>query len=484
MSKQNSAPHSTTELPFMVTVLSDVETPASLFHKLCSDEPTAFLFESAEGDTRLARYSLLGMDPVLTVTFQNGTATVTRTETKATTEFCFDNPLKVLETLLAQERQGFRATLPADFPFAGGFVGYLGSAATQYFDRIPQPETSPFGIPEGFYGLYDTFIVFDHLYRKIKFISYRSQSHLDRLLEKLTSTPHSLRPLIAPQPPITEPDLFEGVHTVFDREQFCTVVRKCKTLISAGEVFQIVPSQRFFVPIESQPFDIYRNLISLNPSPYAYFLKFPGFTYLGSSPETFVECRQGKVVLRALAGTRPRGTTPEADEALAQELQSNEKELAEHYMLIDLERNDLGRVCEVGSVAVGEIAQIIRYSHVMHLATEVSGTLRADKTVFDVFQSCFPRGTVSGAPKIRAMQLLAQLEPEQRGIYSGVVGYIDFNGNADGAIAIRSALVKDGVAHLNAGAGVVYDSDPEAEYEETRNKARSVLRAIVSTRHS
>lgn len=218
--------------------------------------------------------------------------------------------------------------------------------------------------------------------------------------------------------------------------------------------------------------------MSLNPSPYAYFLKFPRFAYVGSSPETFVSCHDGEVVLRALAGTRPRGTTPEADERLAAELRADEKELAEHRMLVDLGRNDLGKTCRVGSVKIGEIAKIVRYTHVMHLATEISGRLREDKNAFDVFQSCFPRGTVSGAPKIRAMQLLSQLEPEHRGIYSGVVGYIDREGNMDGAIAIRSALIKNGHAHVNAGAGIVHDSDPKSEYEETRNKAKSMLKAI------
>jgi anthranilate synthase component 1 len=256
-------------------------------------------------------------------------------------------------------------------------------------------------------------------------------------------------------------------------------VRQSKEYICQGQVFQIVVSHRFSSPCTAQPLDVYRVLQSINPSPYAYYLKMPGLSYIGSSPETFVRCVDGQVTLRAIAGTRPRGRSCEEDEALAVELKSNEKELAEHYMLVDLGRNDLGRVCSVGSIKVGEIACLTRYTHVMHLATEITGRLRNDKTCFDAFRGCFPRGTVSGAPKIRAMQLLSQLEPEQRGIYSGVVGYFDFKGNMDGAIAIRSALIESGNAHVNAGAGIVLDSEPEAEYEETRNKAKSVLKAIT-----
>jgi anthranilate synthase component 1 len=258
------------------------------------------------------------------------------------------------------------------------------------------------------------------------------------------------------------------------------LVDQSKDYIRQGQVFQIVISQRFSLPCRAAALDVYRVLQAINPSPYAYYLKIPGAAYIGSSPETFVRCIDGEMSLRAIAGTRPRGADPAQDAALEVELKSNEKELAEHYMLVDLGRNDVGRVCQVGSIKLGELASLTRYTHVMHLSTEISGRLRNGKTAFDAFKSCFPRGTVSGAPKVRAMQLLSKLEPEQRGIYSGVVGYFDFKGNTDGAIAIRSALIKDGVAHINAGAGIVLDSDPLAEYEETRNKAKSVVKAVVA----
>ncbi|MBX7221225.1 MAG: anthranilate synthase component I family protein [Blastocatellia bacterium] len=463
--------------PSVYTLLSDVESPASLFHKVTRDEPTAFLFESCEGDSRLARFSLIGLDPIKTIAFKQGKAVITDILTKRTVTETTENPLRTLKHLLSEAQLRVGGLEQFGFPFTGGLVGYLGYGATQYFERIPAQAGDPFGVPEGFYGLYDTFIVVDHQFRKIHLVSYRGDSQIERILDRIHQG-ETLRPLLVNPETVVEDDIFATVTGPFTENSFCELVRTCKEYITAGEVFQIVPSQRFSRPVTSTPFDIYRTLVSLNPSPYAYYLKFPGFVYLGSSPETFVQCKDGQVVLRALAGTRPRGANPVEDEHLGQELRANEKELAEHRMLVDLGRNDMGRVCQIGTVKVGDIAQLVRYSHVMHLATEISGQLRPDKTVFDVFQGCFPRGTVSGAPKIRAMQLLSHLEPEQRGIYSGVVGYIDAAGNMDGAIAIRSALVKDGQAHVNAGAGVVFDSDPLAEYQETRNKAKSMLRAV------
>ncbi len=455
--------------------MSDVETPVSLFHKVSRDEPVAFLYESADGDTRLARYSLIGIDPAKTISFRGRDAVVEDRDTGRREVKAAANPLHFLRDLL--EREGGRLASTADLPFTGGLVGYLGYAAVNAFDGIPLQANDPLGVPDGCYGLYDTAIVFDHLYRKIHLVTHRGKAYADKLLSRIAA-PSNLAPLFPRPDALPESEIFSGVETVLGREDYCDIVRRCREFICEGQVFQIVPAHRFSAPVTGQALDIYRVLIGLNPSPYAYFLKFPNFTYLGSSPETFVGCRDGKVVLRALAGTRPRGATPLEDERLAAELRANEKELAEHRMLVDLERNDLGRVCRVGSIEVGEIATLVRYTHLMHLATEIRGVLRDDKSVYDVFQSCFPRGTVSGTPKIRAMQLLSTLEPERRGIYSGVVGYIDVKGNSDGAIAIRSALLKDGYAHVTAGAGVVYDSDPEAEYEETRTKAKSILRAI------
>jgi len=475
---QDSSPSRQTDSPAIISLLSDIGTPVSVFHQLSESEPTAFLFESTEGDSRLARYSFVGIDPIKTIAFGGGQATVTEYAEKVGCErkVAVSNPLDFLKDVLAEAHAQGISGCP-DLPFSGGLVGYLGYGATRYFENIPQPDADPFQVPIGYYGLYDSVIVFDHQYRKIKVVSHRGVEHARSLVKRLTA-PSVLLPLADQEGSLSDGAAFDDVSGPFTREGFVDLVEKCQHYIREGQVFQIVVSQRFSLKVSADPLDVYRILQALNPSPYAYLLKCPGFSYLGSSPETFVKCQDGRVILRALAGTRPRGSTEEQDSRLARELKSDEKELAEHRMLVDLGRNDLGRICQPGSINVGEIAVLARYTHVMHLATEITGTLASGKTSFDAFQSCFPRGTVSGAPKIRAMQLLSHLEPEQRGVYSGVVGYFDYAGNMDGAIAIRSALLKDGTAHVNAGAGVVFDSKPEAEYEETRNKARSVIKAI------
>lgn len=466
---------STVTAPSILSLYSDLGTPVSIFHRIAAAEPTAFLFESAEGDNRLARFSFIGVDPIKTISFKKGMVTVRDNLENTISTSGIQNPLQFLKETI--EACNFKPVANSPYPFTGGLVGYMGYGATQYFDKIPQQQSAPYEIPDGHYGLYDSAIVFDHQFRRIVVISYRGMEHARSLVERIMA-PSTLPPLFDHNEQFDDRTIYDGVSGPFIRESFIKLVQQAKEYIYEGQVFQIVVSHRFSLPINSKALDIYRVLQSINPSPYAYFLKCPDFAYLGSSPETFVKCQNRKVTLRALAGTRPRGKNETEDERLALELANDEKELAEHRMLVDLGRNDMGRVCKVGTIDVGEIATLTRYTHVMHLATEITGTLRDDKTCFDVFQSCFPRGTVSGAPKIRAMQLLSQLEPEQRGVYSGVVGYFDFCGNMDGAIAIRSALIKDGFAHVNAGAGIVYDSNPVSEYEETRNKAKSVIKAI------
>lgn len=463
----------------IISMLADVETPVSAFHKLSADVAMAFLFESSESDTRLARFSIMGVDPIKTISLKDGKASLCTGASHAPSaeEITFSDPLKLLKDQLTSFQSSIAPSKPLmDLPFAGGLVGYLGYAITQYFEGIPQQKDDPFNVPEGFYGLYDSVVIFDHLLRVIHIISYRGREHAEQLQTKLLSSRHL--PPLNTSAAVTDEELFKNVTGPFTKDTFMAAVKTCKEFITQGEVFQIVVSHRFSQPVKSDPLAIYRILQAINPSPYGYFLKCPDFVYLGSSPETFVKAKNGDALLRALAGTRPRGATEEEDIRLAEELQKDEKELAEHRMLVDLGRNDLGRICQVGSVKVGEIAQITRYSHVMHLATDVTGKLCSQRDSFDLVRACFPRGTVSGAPKIRAMQLLANLEPEQRGIYSGTVGYFDCFGNTDGAIAIRSAVIKDGYAHVNAGAGIVYDSDPLAEFNETRNKAKSVLTAI------
>ncbi len=459
----------------IISMLADVETPVSAFHKLSADAAIAFLFESSESDTRLARFSIMGVDPIKTISLKDGKASIK--QDSVVEDIIFTDPLKLLKAQLENFQSSIAPSKPLlDLPFAGGLVGYLGYAITKYFEGIHQQKSDPFNVPEGFYGLYDSVVIFDHLLRVIHIISYRGKVHAEQLQRKLLSSGHL--PPLNTSAALTDEELFKNVSGPFTKETFISTVKEAKKFITQGEVFQIVVSHRFSQPIKSDALSIYRILQAINPSPYAYFLKCPGFDYLGSSPETFVKAKNGAALLRALAGTRPRGVTEEEDIRLAEELKKDEKELAEHRMLVDLGRNDLGRICQVGTVGVGEIAQITRYSHVMHLATDVTGKLCSQRDSFDLVRACFPRGTVSGAPKIRAMQLLATIEPEQRGIYSGTVGYFDCFGNTDGAIAIRSAVIKDGYAHVNAGAGIVYDSDPLAEFNETCNKAKSVLTAI------
>jgi anthranilate synthase component 1 len=462
--------------PAVISLLSDVGSPVTLFARLTKDDKAAFLFESAEGDSRLARYSFAGCDPKITVSFKNGVASLCNCDDDTVKELKVDNPVELLRSLLDQYRPDKVADLPK-FPFTGGLVGYLGYGATGYFDGVGKQKQDPYNVPDGFFGLYDSFLVFDHEAGKIYMVSYRGQAHAEALLARILQ-PVSLKPIFAPAGDLSLDEIFEGINGSHGKDEFVAMVKKAKEFVYEGQVFQIVVSQRFSQDLEASAFDVYRFLRSVSPSPYAYFLKCPDFAYLGCSPETFVKVSDGKVVFRALAGTRPRGANEQEDARLACELRENEKELAEHRMLVDLGRNDLGRNCAIGSVTYGEIATVTKLSNVMHLSTEITGQLKEGRDCFDVFQGCFPQGTVSGAPKIRAMELLCQLEPEQRGIYAGTVGYFDFAGNADGAIAIRSALLKDGNAHVNAGAGIVFDSDAEAEYEETRNKAKSVLKAI------
>lgn len=468
--------------PLIISQLSDTETPVSAFHKLSENQDVAFLFESADGDRRMARFSLLGIDPICTLRIQNGQALIEHRQSGKQETRKFENPFTLLKELQAQLIPAHSDPLPAELkelPLTAGWVGYLGYGMTQYFENIPQAAIRVLDVPDAYLGLYDTVLVFDHLFRRLHFISHRQQPDAEALLQSLKAQLKQEHPLPALQlPAISDEQIFSSVDYAVTKDAFCASVEKAQQYITEGQVFQLVVAQRFSLPVQCPPLDVYRIVQAINPSPYAYCLKFPEFTYLGSSPETFVQSQQGAVMLHALAGTRPRGEDLEEDLALEVELKNNEKEMAEHRMLVDLGRNDLGRVCQAGTIEVGEIAQVLRYSHVMHLATRISGVLHPDKSGYDAVRSCFPRGTLTGAPKIRAMQLLAELEPEQRGVYSGMVGYFDLAGNTQGAIAIRSALIQNGRAHVQAGAGVVYHSTPEAEYEETRNKAKSILKAI------
>jgi anthranilate synthase component 1 len=469
---------------------ADLGTPVGLFEKLSNKKDYAFLFESTEGDARLARYSFLSCDPCLTVSFKDGV--VTKSDAAGMTTGQVTDPLAYLQEILAQFSLLAESAIKnahnsghseldkflRELPFVGGLVGLMGYGACQYMAGIKQQELDPTSVPDGCYALYDSAIVFDHQFRRVILLSLRGEAHANEMLELMLAG-GNLKPLKLDLKQLSSEEIFQDVTTSVTREKFIETVEAAKEYLREGQAFQIVVSQRFSMPATAPPINIYRMLQATNPSPYAYFLKFPDFVYLGSSPETFVQCQNKKLMLRAIAGTRKRGQTPEQDKDLGAELRADQKEMAEHRMLVDLGRNDLGRVSTPGSVKVGELACLSKYTHVMHLETEITSELSTDQTAFSAFQSCFPAGTVSGAPKVRAMQLLSTLEPERRGIYSGAVGYFDIRGSMDGAIAIRSALIKNGIAYANAGAGIVYDSQPEAEYEETKNKAKGVLQAII-----
>ncbi|MEB3206371.1 MAG: anthranilate synthase component I family protein [Vampirovibrionales bacterium] len=482
---------------------SDTETPVSLFARLSANASTAFLLDSTEGDSRLARFSIIGVNPSQIFKVKHGVASLISYADHREQHYswaCLD-PLAWLAEQMAMQtphvearKKALAAAMPlpweGSLPFTGGWAGVTGYGATQYSDHIDMQANDPLGLPDLCYGRYDEVIVIDHRLRRTFWLCDLPQDEADKrwdCLQRVLNAPHPAPltplPLDYFQDKLSRPDwIFQNVEGPFDKMSFCQAIQQAKAWIGEGQIFQLVVAQRFSLPV-SQNVDsafyltLYRVLQAINPTPYGYFLKFPDASYVGSSPETFVTCTDNRVKLRALAGTRYRGKSQAEDDALASELVQHPKELAEHRMLVDLDRNDLGRVCETGSIYTGAIAQLTRYTHVMHLTTDIEGHLRKDKTPLDLFKACLPRGTVSGAPKIRAMQLLSQLEPEQRGWYSGVVGYFGKEGNMDGAIAIRSAVLQPGWVHVHAGAGVVFDAVPEHEYLETRNKAKSTLAA-------
>ncbi len=457
---------------FMQMLPGESFKATELFSSLTDDCSDSFLFELSENG--VPRYSILGFDPVLKIIFRDGKVFIKERGCNFVRNERIDNPICILKEILDQYKlSSFPKT---ELPFIGGLFGYLGYGACAYLDNIPQQSTDVSNVSDGQYGLYDSTLILDHASNDLYAVSFRSEAYLQNLCEKISRLSQ-----------ITEIDISSpynisidsiDVDCSFNKQEYAHAFKQTKRYIEQGEVFQIVLSQRFSGKCESNTLDVYRILKSSNPSPYSFYFKTSDFVYLGTSPETFLLSNNNIVMLKAIAGTRRRGKDPEEDARLTEQLQEDEKELAEHYMLVDLARNDLGRVCKPGSIRLDDIAAINKYEHVMHMATTVKGELSSDKSCFDAFQSCFPAGTVSGAPKIRAMELLAKIEPERRGIYAGAIGYFDARGNMDSAIAIRSALIKDGIAHVNAGGGIVFDSDLDAEYEESFNKAKSVLRAI------
>ena len=453
-------------VPIYREVLADLETPVSAFLKVRRGD-YSFLLESVEGGERPARYSFIGTEPyrVLRVPPDSDS-----------------DPLALIEEELGRYRLVANADLP---PFHGGAVGYLAYDAVRHFETLPVPAHDPLRFPEALFQCVDTVLLFDHVKHLIKVIghvrldgdveaSYReAQARIAEVVERLQSG--SARPPADGPPP---PDGVEPIRSNVSREGYLAGVERIIDYIVAGDILQCVYSQRFSRPTFVHPFNVYRALRTINPSPYTYYLEMGDHQIIGASPELLVLAEEGKVATNPIAGTRPRGATPEEDAALEAELVADAKERAEHVMLLDLGRNDIGRVSTPGSVRVTQQMAVERFSHVMHLVSSVSGGARPDKGCFDAMRATFPAGTVTGAPKIRAMEIIAELEKERRGPYAGAIGYFGFAGNMEAAITIRTIVMRDGVASAQAGSGIVYDSKPEAEFDETVNKAMALFTAL------
>ena len=467
--------------PIYREVLADVETPVSALLKLGAG-PGSFLLESVEGGEFIARYSFVSAGLERSLAIYDDHATYSGSEGSA--DLTYSDPLDLIDRMVAREGV---ARLPGLPRFGGGAVGYLSYELARKFEpRIPLAANDPLELPLAHLLMVDTLLVFDHLRRTIKAVTYvpltedlptdyrRGCERLDDLLDRLRSGSHSVG--LEDAPGRAKPD---GVVSNTPQHEYEARVCRAKEAIAAGECFQIVPSQRLSVRTSSSPVSLYRALRSINPSPYMYFLNFGEYQIVGASPELLVIVEDGQVMTRPIAGTMPRGDTPEADEALAKHLLSDEKERAEHIMLVDLGRNDVGRVATPGTVNVPRLMEIERYSHVMHIVSDVVGQLRPGLRPIDALRACFPAGTLTGAPKIRAMEIIAELEADQRGPYGGAIGFFNRDGDLETAITIRTLVLKDGVAHIQAGGGVVADSDPPTEYQETLNKANAVLAAVA-----
>jgi anthranilate synthase component 1 len=472
-----------TFVPVVKEVVADLLTPVSAFLKIAEHSDYAFLLESVEGGEHVGRYSFLGKDPFLILRGRSGETLIERAGATTKAEKPF---IDTLRELMNSFQSPFVPGLPR---FTGGAVGYLGYETAAWFEpavarrRAADPGDAPPGTDEAGFMLFDTVLAFDHVQHRILLIANARISgdedlralyqfacakieFLERELERALSLPRTAS---------------EDVLTLasnFTQPAFEAIVRQAKEYIAAGDIYQVVLSQRFSADVGVDPFTVYRALRHVNPSPYMFFVRIGDRSIVGSSPEMLVRVEGRNAVTHPIAGTRPRGRNDDEDQRLAEELKRNEKERAEHVMLVDLGRNDLGRVCEYGSVRVPTFMSLERYSHVMHLVSVVEGQLAADRDRLDALVACFPAGTVSGAPKVRAMQIIDELEPSRRGIYAGAIGYLDFAGNLDFCIAIRTIVLERGRAFLQAGAGIVADSNPTAEYEETRDKARAMVRAL------
>ncbi len=473
-------------IPVSLEVLADLETPVSAFLKLRQARPydPAWLLESVEGGENLGRYSFLGVGArgqlkvrgrEVTLAFDGESRTFELGEGR--------DPLHVVEDVMSQFQFVDDLNLPK---FSGGAVGFLGWDLVRFFEKLPDAPPDDRDLDDCHLLFADTVLIFDavrHTFTIVANASIEGEedatydaavARIERVLQTLVN-----EELEAALLPVSEPIEPEPESNFESRAAFEETVQKCIDYIHAGDCVQVVPSQRFSVPLEAEPFAVYRALRHLSPAPYMVFLDFGDKQLVAASPEILVTEDEGDVLIRPLAGTRKRGDSDEEDDALEAELLADPKERAEHVMLVDLARNDLGRVCEYGSVEVDKLMYVQKFSHVMHIVSDVVGTLREDKNAYDVLRASFPAGTLSGAPKVRAMQIIDELEPTRRGPYGGAMGYFGFNGNMDTCITLRTIVIKDGVAYVQAGGGVVADSVPANEYDETRNKARAALRALA-----
>ncbi len=491
-----------TVVPVCRELLADMETPVSVFRKLDEASPHAFMLDSVEGGENIGRYTFLGADPHVILK-----AWGTRQELVSDDPALqpAETPADTLRMLLGRYRP---VDIPGLPPLAGGIVGYLSYDAVRYFERIPDENPDHLGLPDCFVMLAENIVAFDHVRHRMVLVSVArvdGEEPLEKVYDRATKRLDGLRDLVLGPVPRersnnahgSRPEANEGDFHPVDAGTFAPIevpveancprdvylrgVERAKEYITAGDIFQVVLSQRFRTPLVCHPFDIYRALRAINPSPYMFYLKCgKDFQLAGSSPEILsrLDNRTGKVTVRPIAGTRPRGATPEEDEALEQDLLADEKERAEHVMLVDLGRNDVGRVCQFGSVHVNDFMTIERYSHVMHIVSNVEGDIVEGFDGLDVLGATFPAGTLSGAPKIRAMEIIDELEVSRRGPYGGAVVYLSFNGTMDSCITIRTAVITGGHVYIQSGGGIVADSVPENEYMECVNKAKGLLRAV------
>lgn len=469
-------------IPVTMEVYADMETPISLFKRF-TDSKYCFLLESVEGGEKWARYSFIGRNPFLTVKSKGSNSLIENSDGGIKVES--GNPIEIIRRLMDSYRSAEIKAMPR---FNGGAAGFFGYDLIRHYENLPDMPEDDLQLPESHFMFVKEVTVFDHLKQKIHIIvNLQTDGNIERNYNSAIERIKEIyREILSTRWKVSDnsiPDINRKKAPMtfksnISKEKFCDNVRKAKQYIKDGDIFQVVLSQRICVETEQDPFDVYRVLRLINPSPYMYYLKFDGYTLVGASPEMLVRVEKGVVETCPIAGTRKRGATPEQDKALEEELLADEKELAEHTMLVDLGRNDIGRVSKFGTVFVKDLMRVERYSHVMHIVSNVQGELKEGKTPFDALMSVMPAGTLSGAPKIRAMEIIDELETVKRGTYGGAIGYLGFNGNLDSCITIRTVLFKDNKAYIQAGGGIVADSVPENEYEESLNKAAALLKAL------